>query len=124
MGFFPNNIERLKRLSYKGKEIILVDYSGLNEKEMIALTNKHRDLVVAEKRESYFIANYESTYGTPDYMRASHEFTTATKPYIVRGAFLGIHGAKVALLKGVIYFLKVDFRACDNEENALEFLVP
>jgi hypothetical protein len=124
MSFFPNNNDRLKRLSYKGKEIILADYSGLKEAEMIALTNKHRDLVVAENNESYFIANYEATYATPDYMKAAHEFTRATKPYIVRGAFLGIRGAKVALLKGVIYFLKVDFKACDDEADALDFLVP
>jgi hypothetical protein len=64
MKFFPSS-ERLRRIEYKGKEVILVDYNGLKESEMIALTNRHRDLVVAEQKESYFIAYYENTYGTP-----------------------------------------------------------
>jgi len=123
MSFFPSHTERIRRITREGKEIILVDYSGLKEAGMIALTNTHRDLVVLEKRESYFLANYEITYGTPDYMRAAHEFTKATKPYIPKGAFLGIRGAKIALLKGVIYFLKVNFRSFENEEEAIEFLV-
>jgi hypothetical protein len=121
---FPRDTERLKRFSYKGKEIILADYSGLKEMEMIALTNRHRDLVVQEGKESLFVANYENTYGTAGYMKAAHEFTKATKPFISRGAFLGVTGPKVALLKGVTYFLKVDFKSFDNEQDALDFLVP
>jgi hypothetical protein len=122
MNFFPAHDNRLKRIVHHGKDILLVDYSGLKEAEMIDLTNRHRDLVVAEKKQSYFIANYEATYATPDYMKAAHEFTKATKPYIPKGAFLGIKGPKVALLKGVTYFLKANFHSFENEEDALEFL--
>lgn len=123
MKFFPSS-ERLRRIEYKGKEVILVDYNGLKESEMIALTNRHRDLVVAEQKESYFIAYYENTYGTPAYMQAAYEFTKATKPYIPKGAFMGIRGPKVALLKGVIYFLGANFRSFDSEQDALDFLMP
>lgn len=90
---------------------------------MIALTNRHRDLVVEEGKQSLFVANYVNTYGTPGYMKAAHEFTKATKPFISRGAFLGVTGPKIALLKGVTYFLKVDFRSFDTEQEALDFLV-
>lgn len=67
MSLFPSS-ERLRRIVHEGKEIFIVDYSGLKEAEMIALTNQHAVLVVTEGKESYFIANYEDTYGTPDYM--------------------------------------------------------
>jgi len=123
MKLFEGSNERLKRISYHGKEIILANYSGLKEEEMIELTNQHRDLVLHEGKESFFIANYENTWGTPGYMKAAHDFTQATKPFIKRGAFLGINGPKVALLKGVTYFLKVDFRSFNNEQDALDFLV-
>jgi hypothetical protein len=121
---FHGDNERLKRISYKGKEIILADYNGLTEIEMIDLTNRHRDLVVSEGKDSLFVANYKNTWGTPDYMKAAHAFTKATKPFIKRGAFLGVTGPKVALLKGVTYFLKVDFKSFDSEQDALDFLVP
>ncbi len=123
MNLFPAHDNRFRKIVHNGKDIFLVDYSGLKEAEMISLTNRHRDVVVEEKRPSYFIANYEATYGTSDYMKAAHEFTKATKPYIQKGAFLGIKGPKVALLKGVTYFLKVHFRSFENEEDALEFLI-
>lgn len=122
MQLFPST-ERMRRITYKGKEIFLMDYSGLKEAEMITLTNRHTQAVVTEGRESFFIANYEDTYGTPDYMKAAHAFTKATKPFIPKGAFLGIRGPKVALLKGVTFFLQVNFKAFDNEQDALDFLV-
>lgn len=122
MPLFPSS-ERMRRIVHKGREIILVDYSGLKESEMIALTNEHAALVVAEGKESYFMANYEDTYGTPDYMKAAHVFTKVTKPYIPKGAFLGVRGPKVALLKGVTFFLNVNFKAFSTEEEALDFLV-
>ncbi len=120
MHLFPS-AERMRRIDYKGKEIFLMDYSGLKEAEMIALTNQHAT-VVAEAKESYFIAKYDNTYGTTGYMNAAHAFTQATKPFIPKGAFLGIHGPKVALLKGVTYFLNVNFKAFENEQEALDFL--
>lgn len=99
-----------------------MDYSGLKEAEMIALTNQHTEVVVREGKKSYFIANYENTYGTPNYMKTAHAFSQATKPYIPKGAFLGIRGPKVALLKGVIYFLNVNFKSFEEEQAALDFL--
>lgn len=122
MSLFPSS-ERMRRIVHEGKEIFLLDYSGLKEAEMIALTNQHATIVVTEGKESYFIANYEDTYGTPDYMKAAHAFTKATKPYIPKGAFLGVRGPKVALLKGVTFFLHVNFKAFATEEEALDFLV-
>jgi hypothetical protein len=122
MSLFLSN-ERMRRINYKGKDIFLMDYSGLKEAEMIALTNQHTQVVVTEGKESYFIANYEDTYGTPDYMKAAHAFTKATKPFISKGAFLGIRGPKVALLKGVTFFLQVNFKAFQTEQEALDFLV-
>ena len=121
MQLFPST-DRMRRIDYKGREIFLMDYSGLKEAEMIALTNQHANTVVAEGKKSYFIAYYENTYGTANYMKAAHAFTQATKPFIPKGAFLGIHGPKVALLKGVTYFLNVNFRAFGSEQEALDFL--
>jgi hypothetical protein len=75
-----------------------------------------------EKMNTSFIANYIHTYGTPAYMKAAYQFTEETKNHIQRGAFLGITGPKVALLKGVTYFMQVNFKAFDTEEEALAFV--
>lgn len=54
MLLFPS-AERMRRMDYKGKEIYLMDYSGLKEAEMIALTNLHATTVVAEGKKCYFL---------------------------------------------------------------------
>lgn len=122
VNLFPST-ERLRKITINGKDIILADYSGLKQEEMIALTEKHTAWVLAEAKESYFIANYVNTYGSPEYMKAAYEFTQATKPFIPKGAFLGITGAKIGLLKAITFFMKANFRACDDEEEAIRFLV-
>lgn len=116
-------MDRITYIQHKGREIICVDYSGCKEAEMIYLTQLHRDLVLKENKPSLFIANYENTYGTPDYMKAAKDFTQATNHLITRGAFLGITGAKVYLLKGITFFFNVNFKTFTTKEEALEFLV-
>ena len=116
-------MNRITYIHYKGREIISVDYSGCKEAEMIYLTQQHRDLVLKENKTSLFLANYENTYGTPDYMKAAKDFTQATNHLITKGAFLGVTGAKVYLLKGITFFFNVNFKTFTTKEEALEFLV-
>ncbi|PZR27798.1 MAG: hypothetical protein DI538_25390 [Azospira oryzae] len=115
--------ERLQKISYKGKEIIKVDYRNCNEAQLIALTHLHKELVLKENKESLFLANYENTFGTPDYMSAAKDFTASTRHLITKGAFLGITGPKVFLLKGITYFINVNFKTFSEEKDALDWLV-
>jgi hypothetical protein len=112
---------RFRVVRIESTELVLVDYSYQKEREMIALTEYHR-LWAQGKQNTSFIANYIGTYGTPAYMKAAYQFTEETKNSIVRGAFLGINGPKVALLKGVVHFMSVNFKAFDTEEEALTFV--
>ncbi len=116
-------MDRITRIQYKGIEIICLDYSGCKETEMIYLTQQHRDLVLKENKLCVFLANYDNTYGTPDYMKAAKDFTLSTNHLITKGAFLGITGPKVYLLKGITFFFNVNFKTFSNREDALEFLV-
>lgn len=113
---------RIQRITHKGKEIIKVDYRHCKEAELIALTIEHKELILKEKKVSYFLANYEHTFGTPDYMKVAKDFTESTRHLVRKGAFLGIAGPKVFLLKGITFFINVDFKSFDNEEEALDWL--
>ena len=68
-------------------------------------------------------ANYEHTFGTAGYMKAAKDFTESTRHLVKKGAFLGIIGPKVFLLKGITFFIDVDFKTFDSEHEALEWLV-
>lgn len=90
---------------------------------MIALTMRHKELILSDNKESLFIANYEHTYGTAAYMKAAKDFTESTKHLVTKGAFLGVTGPKVILLQGITFFIDVNFKTFSNEHDALEWLV-
>jgi hypothetical protein len=115
--------ERLQRIIYKGREIISVDYRHCKEQQLIGLTMRHKELVLAENKESLFVANYEHTYGTAAYMKAAKDFTESTRHLVKKGAFLGMTGPKVILLQGITFFIDVNFKTFSNEVDALEWLV-
>jgi len=117
------NKDRLQRIIYKEKEIIRVDYRHCKEAELIALTMRHKELILVENKESLFLANYENTYGTTGYMKAAKDFTESTRHLVKKGAFLGITGPKVILLKGITFFIEVDFKTFDSEAVELDWLV-
>jgi hypothetical protein len=115
--------DRLQRIIFKGREIISIDYRYCKEQEPIALTMRHKELILSENKESFFLANYEHTYGTAGYMKAAKDFTESTKHLVTKGAFLGITGPKVILLQGITFFIDVNFKTFDSEPSALEWLV-
>ena len=114
---------RIRRIEFNGIEIISIDYSHCKEAELIAITNEHKELILTENKVSFFLANYKHTYGTPNYMKAAKDFTQSTRHLVKKGAFLGITGPKVYLLKGITFFIDVDFKTFENEEEALEWLI-
>ena len=113
---------RIQWINYQGIEIIKVDYRHCKEAELIALTIEHKELILKENKISFFLANYEHTFGTANYMKAAKDFTESTRHLVKKGAFLGITGPKVYLLKGITFFIDVDFKTFENEEEALEWL--
>ena len=114
---------RIQKINYKGTDIIKVDYRHCKEAELIALTIEHKELILKENKTSFFLADYRHTFGTGGYMKAAKDFTESTKHLVKKGAFLGITGPKVFLLKGITFFIDVDFKTFDNEEEALEWLI-
>jgi hypothetical protein len=115
--------DRIQRIIYKEKEIISVDYRHCKEHELIALTKRHKELILEENKMSLFMANYEHTYGTAAYMKAAKDFTESTRHLVRKGAFLGITGPKIILLQGITFFINVDFKTFSNEADALEWLI-
>ena len=112
--------DRLTIEEHNGQRIACVDYRGLNENEMIELTNIHLEFSLNEKLP--FLADYHGTYVTPEYMKHGRKFAELTKHIKNKGAFLGVSQVKSFILKGVVIFFGVNYRAFDSKEKAIEFL--
>jgi len=116
-------MERIKKMIYKGNEILYIDYNGLKEEEMISLMNRHKYLVLQENKSCLFLADYTNARTTPGYIKEADSFIKATKNLVKRGAFIGVDPMKRIILNSVIRLYKVNYKAFDSKEKALDALV-
>lgn len=85
---------RIQKIKYKGTDIIKVDYRHCKEAELIALTIEHKELILKENKISFFLANYEHTFGTANYMKAAKDFTESTRHLERKEHFLALQAPK------------------------------
>jgi hypothetical protein len=111
---------RLKIEEHKGKQIIVVNYNGLKEKEMIELINNHLKLTLETRLP--FLADFTNCYVTHQYMVHARQFIEAIKKINDKGALLGIDPIKAGILKGVIYTYEVNFKSFETIDKAIDFL--
>src|SRR5258706_1796138 len=112
---------RLTIETHNGKQIVFVDYKRLKEKDMIELVNKHLELTLQTKLP--FLADFHKTFVTPGYMIHARRFAESTKQIIDKGALLGVDRIKSFILKGTVYMIGVNYKAFDNREQAINFLI-
>ena len=112
--------DRLRIEVLNGRRIVFVDYAGLKEKEMIELAIKHLELTLQTKLP--FIADFRNCYVTGEYMKQGRKFVELTKQIVSKGAFLGVDIIKSFILKGVCLQYRVNYKAFDSKEKAIEFL--
>src|SRR6187431_1116491 len=111
--------DRLTIEEHNAKSIIIVNYTGLKESEMIELVNRHLELTCQAKLP--FLADFQNTYVTPGYMVHARKFVEATKGIIDKGALLGVDRIKSFILKGVILMYGVNFKPFENKDQAIKF---
>lgn len=117
-------MERVKKIFHKGKEVLYVDYSNIkNEDEMIAIHKAHLDLVYKENKKYVYIADYTGSFTPPKYVKEVNKTVQGNKDLIIKGALLGITGAKLVILSSILTLFKMRLKTFDNKEKALDYLV-
>ena len=116
-----NGIDRLSIEVYGEKQIILVDYKGLKEKEMIALLHANFELVTQTKIR-LILADFRNCYVTPAYVVEAKKFTKLTMPDIDKVGLPGIDSVKSWILKGILMIYPVNYKPFHTKEEAIQFL--
>ena len=111
---------RLKIEVHNEKKIIFVDYTGLKEKDMIELIKMHLELTLQTKLP--FLADFNKTYVTTEYVNQARIFIESTKVIIDKGALLGIDKIKAGILKGILSIYNVNYKSFNTKGEALNFL--
>lgn len=113
----------IQKLMHKGKEIIYIDYRGLNEEEMLEMAQSLRDFLMSNPGPHLRLVNISDTPATRKFTSYIRELGKETKHIPVKGAIVGITGAKKVLLSGYNRLLGGAMRPFEEEEVAKDYLV-
>ncbi|MFY0687124.1 MAG: hypothetical protein JXQ90_08170 [Cyclobacteriaceae bacterium] len=114
----------LSKILFKVREIIYLDYRGLKETEIIEALKKAETLVLRENKPYLTLTNFDGAYATPGFLEQANKLREKTKHLAIKGAIVGIEGAKGVILSVFNSALKgsgiVTFQ---SEEEAKEYLI-
>jgi hypothetical protein len=113
--------ERLSIEVHGGKEIIMVDYQRLKEKEMIELQQANFEWMT-QTRIQLILSDYRNCYVAPAFVVEAKKFTAATLKHIDKVGLPGIDSVKPWILKEILLTYPVNFKPFDTKEEAIQFL--
>ncbi|MEP1033842.1 hypothetical protein [Ekhidna sp.] len=114
---------KIQKITHKGKEIVYVDYRGQSEAEMLETATSLREYLISSPGHHLRLVNITNTPATRKFTAYIRELGKETKDVPVKGAVVGITGAKKVLLSGYNRLLGGAMRPFDDEEVAKEYLV-
>lgn len=112
----------LQKIYHKGKEIIYVDYRGMNEEEMLATAQCLKELLIKENKAHLRLVNISECFATPNFTAYIRGMGKEISHIPVKAAIVGVTGAKKVLLMGYNRMLGGAMRPFDHEEDAKNYL--
>lgn len=118
-----------KWITYKGKKIMLTDYSGVKTDktsiQALQMENDAADAVICEQLEGSVLClvDIRDSVGSSDVVAIMKNSAKRTKPYIRKMAVVGVTGVKRILADAIIRFSGRDLVFFDDMQSAQEWLV-
>ncbi|WP_421874212.1 STAS/SEC14 domain-containing protein [Marinoscillum sp.] len=110
-------------ITYKGKEILYVDYQGMKEGEILEEMDKATDFALKEGRPMLRLSNMTNVFAVSSVVEKAKQSGKRTKHLTIKRAAVGITGAKRVLFNAFNRFTGNNARAFDDLEEAKEWLV-
>ncbi len=109
---------------YKGKEILIDDYSGLRATEMAELIPAITHLTFETgKKDILLIVDVSNAFANKEAVAQFGESGNISKHLLTKTAVLGISGVKKILLNVVNRLTSLDAKPFDSAEEAKEYLI-
>jgi hypothetical protein len=108
---------------HQGKEILIIDYSGLNVDGMVALVAKLGKMIEAGGTAVLLLSIFtDANYATAKFMRQTEKETAKVNHLLAKQAIVGLNAPKRMILKGYNLLFDRNIKSFDNMEGALDFL--
>jgi hypothetical protein len=116
--------ERWVWLNYKGKQILLSDYTGLSTSDIIFLSMENKRRYDAENKSNILLL--VDVTGCPfdqNVVSSMHDIAKAIKPRVKKSAVVGVNGLKAVVLKTINRVSDLGIAPFKSREDALEWLI-
>jgi hypothetical protein len=115
--------EKVKKISLKGKEIVVVDYSGSKAVQMIEIFNVAKRLVLADNKQVLVLSKFNKNYITPAFMKHVQSEMKELERFIDKIVIVGLSSIQKWIFLGMKLWYKRELQKFDTYEEALEYLV-
>ena len=118
-------MERTRFIEHKGKQVLLLDYSGVRDpEEAVREIRRSVEVVAAQPRGSLLVLTVvrDARYNAA-VLQAMKELAAHNAPYVRASAAVGLGGLHRIAYQAVILFSKRNIRTFDSDADALEWLV-
>jgi hypothetical protein len=117
-------MERVQFMTYKGKKVLVEDFTKLSPGAEFDNTLKTAQAMIAGEPAGSVLALFDATDCSFNSEMLNHmkEFTQANTPYIKKATVVGMNGLLQVALTAVSKFSGRDFITFKTREEALDFL--
>jgi len=108
---------------YKGKKILVNDYSGLSKAEILERIKINEEMIPKLGPGILLLVDVANDVGTPELISAFKHIAKAIQPFIEKGAIVGVVGIQKVLLTAVNRFSDLGLKPYDSRQEAKNYLV-
>ncbi len=115
--------ERIRFIEHRGKQILLVDFSHANAREMLLLLEELRITVAQHPHES-IVTLGDYTGSTVDHAVATKikEVLTLDRPFVTKTAWVGTESIPHAFMENFHTFSRREITTFKTREEAMDWL--
>lgn len=114
-------VERVKFINHKGKDIIFLDFSEASSAGVIEVVEEIKKVMVAQPEHSVLLlVNAKNARFNLQVVDALKDFARLCMPYVKKGAAVGIEGMQTLIYDTVTKFCKGNFPSVDDIQKVRE----
>jgi hypothetical protein len=115
--------DRVRFLTYREKEILLLDFSNSDTDQVMTIIDYAKELISTRPHQSLLtLTDVTSARFNEQVGQGMKEFALYNKPYVKAGAVVGITGLKRIIFGAVMAFTGRKLEPFDSREQALQWL--
>lgn len=115
--------DRVQVIEYKGKQILLHDYSNLKGDELMSVLRKASSMVDKRGSDLNILTDVRGVFATKEAMDELKGLAKKATPYVRKSAVVGVEGIKKVFLDAVRMVTGRQIKAFSTVEDAKEWLV-